>query len=88
MKALVLALRVLTLLATIAVASPHSEPDGNDGQSRHHGCLNDHEAANLVDRWRSLFLHFDEAVSNKTLTEDFQLISDSTNWSSPGGPVG
>lgn len=44
-----------------------------------HGCLTDGQAIAIVDRWRSLNVVFDEALSNSTLAEDFQLFSDSEN---------
>jgi hypothetical protein len=44
-----------------------------------HGCLTDSQAIAIVDRWRSLNVVFDEALSNSTLAEDFQLFSDSEN---------
>ena len=43
------------------------------------GCLTDSQAIKIVDRWRSLNVVFDEALSNSTLAEDFQLFSDSEN---------
>ena len=56
-------------------------PWGNSGHPSDfsHGCLTDSQAIAIVDRWRSLNVVFDEALSNKTLAEDFQLFSDSEN---------
>jgi hypothetical protein len=54
------------------------------GKSHHtpdfgHGCLSDSQATAIADQWRSLNAVFDEALSNSTLAEDFQLFSDSEN---------
>jgi hypothetical protein len=56
-------------------------PWGNGGHAPEssHGCLTDSQAIEIINRWRSLNVVFDEALSNSTLAEDFQLFSDSEN---------
>jgi hypothetical protein len=61
------------------VASAFHWGNSDHAPDSSHGCLTDSQAIKIVDRWRSLNVVFDEALSNSTLAEDFQLFSDSEN---------
>ena len=84
MKTSIYGFWLLPLVPSIVLTTP-SLGYGNDGC-----CLTDSQAIRIADTWCSLNVVFDEALSNATLAEDFQLFSDSENWAAsppPNAPV-
>ena len=71
---------LLLLLTVTVVAEPPNGNDDDDGNTPRHGCLGDHEADLILKRFISFFIKPDPVVINKTLTVNFQLFSDSTNF--------
>ena len=69
------------------VASAFPWGKGHHAPDFGHGCLSDSQAIAIVDRWRSLNVVFDEALSNSTLAEDFRLFSDSENAIAGGANI-
>lgn len=68
---------LLTVLAAFILASPLTERDDD-------GCVPDHVAKDLVPTFQYFYTAIDPVLANKTLTEDFQLFSDSQEFITPG----
>lgn len=71
---------LLIVLATLILANPLTERDEHDDN----GCIPDHVAQDLVPIFQYFFVDIDPVLANKTLTEDFQLFSDSQEFTTPG----
>jgi hypothetical protein len=67
---------LLAALATLILANPLTERDNN-------ACIPDHVAKDLVPIFEYFFVAIDPVLANKTLTEDFQLFSDSQEFATP-----
>jgi hypothetical protein len=85
MKTLFSTLCLLPLVPSTALAwAP------NPGYGKNRDCLTGRHAIAIADTWCQLNAVFDEALSNATLAEDFELFSDSDNWAvspPPNAPV-
>jgi hypothetical protein len=71
---------LLPIVAIIvpALASSLTERNNDDN------CVSDRTAKDLVTTFQHFFTTINPAVANKTLTEDFQLFSDSQEFTTPG----
>jgi hypothetical protein len=69
----------LPFLAIIGLALSHPH-DGSDDDD----CVSDRTAKNLVTTFQYFFTAVNPALANKTLTENFQLFSDSQEFTTPG----
>lgn len=72
-----LLLSLLLPITTLANPTPFNNFNGN---SHHHGCLNNGQANKLLQTWISFFVKIDPTVAERTLAPDFQYLSDSLNF--------
>ncbi|KZF19201.1 hypothetical protein L228DRAFT_241873 [Xylona heveae TC161] len=63
--------------SVLAIPSPDPNPWGNRHYDR---CLDEREANDILNRWISLFVNMDSTVASQTVTENFQLFSDSIDY--------
>ena len=72
---------VLLFLCAIGISSPTSNSDGHDWEQHGNrkGCLSKADVKRIQTIWLSFFVVFDETLAAKSVTDDFQMFSDSTN---------
>lgn len=77
-----IALGMLSLIAASPTATPRGLQEC-DGPSKRHGCLTDHEADVLRNRYISFFVEMDakeQALTSNSIVDNFIYQSDSLNW--------
>lgn len=72
---------VFLLLCTLSFASPTLDSDSHDWEEDGHrkGCLSKADVERIQAIWLSFFVVFNESLAAKSVTDDFQVFSDSTN---------
>lgn len=71
---------IFLLLCAFGIASPTSDRDHDrKGQSHRKKCLSKSDVERIEAIWFSFFVVLDKSLAEKSVTDDFQLFSDSTN---------